>query len=39
MTEEAPRWLDRKALAEHISVRVDEVAKLLRSGKLPASGG
>ena len=35
MTEEAPRWLDRKALAIHISVRVDEVRKLLRAGKLP----
>ena len=30
------RWLDREALARHISVRVDEVAKLLRAGKLPA---
>lgn len=30
------RWLDREAVARHISVRVDEVAKLLRAGKLPA---
>ena len=30
------RWLDREALARHISVRVDEIAKLLRAGKLPA---
>jgi hypothetical protein len=35
MAEEPPRWLDRDALAVHISVRVDEVRKLLRAGKLP----
>ncbi len=32
----SPRWLDREALAAHISVRVDEVPRLLRAGKLPA---
>ena len=36
MAEEAPRWLDRKALAIHISVRVDYVSRLVKSGKLPA---
>ena len=30
-----PRWLDRKALAEYISVRVDHIPRLLRQGKLP----
>ena len=25
-----PRWLDRKALAEYISVRVDQIPRLLR---------
>jgi hypothetical protein len=25
------RWLDREAVARHISVRVDEVAKLLEN--------
>jgi hypothetical protein len=30
------RWLDRDALAAHISVRVDELPRLSRSGKLPA---
>ena len=30
-----PRWLDRKALAEYISVRVDHIPSLLRQGKLP----
>ena len=29
------RWLDREALAGHISVRVDELPRLLRAGKLP----
>lgn len=36
MADEPPRWLDRDALAVYISVRVDEVRKLLRAGKLPA---
>lgn len=31
----ADRWLDREALAEHISVRVDELPRLLKAGKLP----
>lgn len=30
-----PRWLDREALALHISVRVDELPRLLKAGKLP----
>jgi predicted DNA-binding transcriptional regulator AlpA len=29
------RWLDREALAAHISVRVDELPRLQRAGKLP----
>lgn len=33
----APRWLDRKALAENISVRVDQIPRLLRQGTLPQS--
>ena len=30
-----PRWLDRNALATYISVRVDEIPRLLHAGKLP----
>lgn len=30
------RWLDRRALATYICVRVDQVARLRRAGKLPA---
>jgi hypothetical protein len=30
------RWLDRDALARHISVRVDAIARLQRAGRLPA---
>lgn len=30
-----PRWLDREAAAEYISVRVDEMSRLERRGKLP----
>jgi hypothetical protein len=29
------RWLDRDALARHISVRVDAVARFQRAGRLP----
>ena len=29
------RWLDRDALARHISVRVDAIARLQRAGRLP----
>lgn len=32
----SPRWLDREALAAHICVRVDELPRLMRAGKLPA---
>lgn len=32
---DAPRWLDREALALHISVRVDAIARLQRAGRLP----
>jgi len=35
MAEEAPRWLDREAIATYISVRVDYVARLVKAGKLP----
>lgn len=30
-----PRWLDRDALARHICVRVDAIARLQRAGRLP----
>lgn len=29
------RWLDREALARHISVRVDYLPRLVKAGKLP----
>lgn len=29
------RWLDREAVARYISVRVDEVSRLVRRGLLP----
>lgn len=32
---DTPRWLDREALAEYISVRVDAVTRLQRAGRLP----
>jgi len=31
-----PRWLDRDALAHYVSVRVDEIPRLVKSGRLPA---
>ena len=31
----APRWLDRNALATYISVRVDEIPRFVRAGKIP----
>ena len=31
------RWLDRDALARHISVRPDAIARLVKSGRLPAA--
>lgn len=30
------RWLDRDAVARHVSVRVDHIPRLVRAGKLPA---
>ena len=33
---DAPRWLDREACAAYVSVRVDELPRLVRRGKLPA---
>lgn len=33
---EPARWLDRDALAAHISVRVDAISRLQRAGRLPA---
>lgn len=30
-----PRWLDRDALAAHISVRPDAIARLVKAGRLP----
>lgn len=36
MSGDPARWLDRDALAKHISVRVDELPRLARAGKLPA---
>ncbi len=35
MAEEAARWMDREALAAYVSVRVDYIPRLVRSGKLP----
>lgn len=36
MSERAePRWLDAEGAAAYISVRVDELARLRRAGKLP----
>lgn len=32
---EPARWLDRDALAAHICVRVDAIARLTRQGRLP----
>ena len=29
------RWLDRDALARHLCVRVDAIARLLKAGRLP----
>ena len=29
------RWLDREALADHLSVRVDQIPRMMRAGKLP----
>jgi hypothetical protein len=29
------RWLDREAAAGYVSVRVDELPRLVRAGKLP----
>lgn len=33
---DAHRWLDRDAVAERISERVDRLPRLVRDGKLPA---
>lgn len=33
---EPARWLDRDALAAHICVRPDAIARLVRAGRLPA---
>ena len=30
-----PRWLDRNALATYISVRVEEIPRFVRAGKIP----
>lgn len=30
-----PRWLDRNALATYISLRVDEIPRFVRAGKIP----
>ncbi|WP_135470061.1 helix-turn-helix transcriptional regulator [Crenalkalicoccus roseus] len=35
MSTVEPRWLDREATARYLSVRVDELPRLLRAGKLP----
>lgn len=32
---DAPRWLDRDATALYISVRVDELPRLVKRGKIP----
>lgn len=31
-----PRWLDREAAAEYVSLRVDELPRAVKAGKLPA---
>lgn len=31
-----PRWLDAEAVAAHVSIRPDYVARYVRAGKLPA---
>jgi hypothetical protein len=33
---DAPRWLDRDACAAYVSVRVDELPRLVKRGLLPA---
>ena len=33
---DAPRWMDRDAAADYISVRVDELPRLVRRGLIPA---
>lgn len=33
--EKGAQWLDRNALAQHISVRVDELPRLQKAHKLP----
>jgi hypothetical protein len=35
MPDLEPRWLDRDALADYISVRVDELPRLAKAGLLP----
>ena len=35
MPDALPRWLDREALARHISVRVDAIPRLMKAGRLP----
>ena len=34
-SELAPRWLDSEAVAAHVSIRPDYVARYVRAGKLP----
>lgn len=36
MALDLPRWLDRDACAAYISVRVDELPRLMKRGLLPA---
>nr|MCV4210078.1 hypothetical protein [Roseomonas sp. SXEYE001] len=31
----APRWLDREAAAQYLSVRVDELPRLVKKGLIP----
>lgn len=33
---DAPRWLDREACAAYVSVRVDELPRLVKRGLLPS---
>lgn len=35
MPEPLPRWLDAEAVAAHVSIRPDYVARYVKAGKLP----
>ena len=35
MGESTARWLDREAAAQYLGLRVDELPRMLRAGKIP----